>query len=173
MALFTAGCLGDQGGSGHRGHHGGGGAQGGPGGPAGQGGNGGAEIAQLKTYDANGDGTLTHDELVKGLHAEFDKFDLDHDGVLNATETRSLNDARRAKGYELSPAFDWNADGHVDFNEFANQTLSLFERLDVNGGGILTPDELTLHQGPPGGGQGGQGSGGGHHHHGGGGGGGQ
>ncbi len=142
------------GGGGHR-HHGGG--MGGPGG------GGPPEGAQLKQFDLDGDGKLTRDELVRALHIEFDKWDKDKDGVLSTEEARALNDARRKTPNGLSPVFDWNADGHIDFKEFSNQLLALFDRLDVDSDGVLTADEMNRPTmgGPGGGGPGGGGPGGG------------
>lgn len=110
------------------------------------------EGAQLKNFDLDGDGCLTRDELDRALHAEFAKYDMDRNGTLSAAETRPLNDQRRKEGSVLSPAFDWNADSRVDFKEFANQWLSLFDRLDADGDGSLTEHEMTRpSMGPPGG----------------------
>jgi Ca2+-binding EF-hand superfamily protein len=160
------------GGGGHR-HHGGGmgGPGGGPGGPGGP-----PEGAQLKQFDLDADGKLTRDELGRALHIEFDKWDKDKDGVLNTEEARALNDERRKTPNGLSPVFDWNADGHIDFKEFANQLLSLFDRLDADSDGVLTEQEMmrpAMGPGGPGGpgAPGGRGGGGGRGRHGGGGGG--
>src|SRR5258705_11741528 len=110
------------------GHGGPGGPGGGPGtrmmgGPGGPGGPdmGPPEGAQLKIFDLDGDGRVTRDELDRALHVELAKYDTDKDTFLNATEARALNDQRRKEAKGASPAFDWNADGHVDFKEFANQ----------------------------------------------------
>jgi Ca2+-binding EF-hand superfamily protein len=166
LAVFAGlsllqGCGHDRGwggGGGHR-HHGGG--MGGPGGM------GPPEGAQLKQFDLDGDGKLTRDELDRALHAEFAKWDKDKDGTLNTDEARALNDERRKTPNGLSPVFDWNADGRIDFKEFANQLLALFDRLDANSDGVLTEDEMMRPSmgGPRGGGPGG---GGGHGRHGGG-----
>ena len=101
------------------------------------------EGAQLKPFDLDGDGKLTRDELDRALHVEFATYDLDKDGNLSATEARALNDQRRKLTDGPSPVFDWNADGHVDFKEFANQRLALFDRTDTNGDGVLTEQEMT------------------------------
>jgi len=124
---------------------------------------------QLKRFDLDGDGSVTKDELDRALHAEFAKYDVDHDGVLNAAETRTANAAIAGLADGSSPLFDWNADGHIDFKEYATQWLSLFDRLDVDHDGVVTPDEMTRPQGGPGGprGQGGEGAPGGGRHRGG------
>lgn len=136
-SLLALGACSHEGFGGHTGHRG----ERGSGGPdthgepaAGQ---------QLKHFDVDGDGNVTRAELDSGLHAMFIKYDSDHDGVLNATEARALNQALTTEIPGASPVLDWNADGHVDFSEFANQWLSLFERLDTNGDGVVTADEMT------------------------------
>jgi len=134
---------------------------GGPGGPHGPGGPdmGPPEGAQLKIFDLDGDGRLTRDELARALRVSFATYDADKDTFLSATEARALNDLRRKESATASPVFDWNADGHVDFKEFANQQLSLFDRLDANEDGVLTEQEM-MHppMGPPGGMRGGPGA---------------
>src|SRR5882724_10503195 len=99
VSLALAACEHTGGGGGHR-HHGG------PGGMGGPEARGPSEGLQLKRFDLDGDGRVTRDELTRALHAEFSKYDTDKDGVLNANETRVLNDARRAEGTIISPAFD-------------------------------------------------------------------
>jgi len=104
---------------------------------------------QLKYFDLNGDGQVTRDELDRGLHALFAKYDTDRDGVLSPVETRALNDALPKEIPGSSPVFDWNADGHVDFKEFSNQWISLFDRLDKNGDGVVTEEEMKTREGGP------------------------
>lgn len=139
---------------------------GGPGGPMGSE-MGPPEGAQLKTFDLDGDGRVTRDELTQGLEVAFAKYDGDKDGSLSSVEARALNDQRRQQASTSSPVFDWNADGHIDFKEFANQQLALFDRLDANGDKVLTDQEMThppmgpgrMRGGPPGGGSGPRGGG--------------
>lgn len=133
------------------------------GGPDGFGGPGGPNMgppegAQLKQFDLDGDGNLTREELERALHVEFAKWDKDKDGFLSTIEARALNDERRKQPNAPSPVFDWNADGHIDFTEFANQWLSMFDRLDADGDGVLTEQEMMRPpMGPHGGMRGGEG----------------
>jgi hypothetical protein len=76
---------------------------------------------------------------------------------------------------QASPLVDWNQDNCIDLNEYSGATLSLFDALDTNGDGQLSPQELNptgRRPGTGGQGEGGGGRGGHGHHHGGGGGGG-
>jgi Ca2+-binding EF-hand superfamily protein len=98
----------------------------------------------LVKYDSNHDGTLTRAELEAGLKADFDAADTNHDGRLDINEVRAVNQARwSADSSATSPLVDWNHDGYVDFNEFAATPRSLFDQMDVNADGKLTPDELN------------------------------
>ncbi len=100
-------------------------------------------VELLERYDANHDGTVTRAEMEAGLKAEFAAADKNHDGRLDEDETRAVNEARWAEGLSTtSTLVDWNHDGYVDFQEFANTARSLFDELDKNGDGQLTPKEL-------------------------------
>jgi Ca2+-binding EF-hand superfamily protein len=101
----------------------------------------------LMAYDTNHDGTITRAELEAGLRADFAKADYKHLGKLDEEEARAVNQARLAADQSAaSPLIDWNHDGFIDFGEFAANARSLFDQLDRNGDGQLTPDEL--HPGP-------------------------
>ena len=133
--------------------------------------------AGLLRYDANHDGTLTRDELKAGLKAEFDAYDVNHKNCLALDQVRAINAIRvQQDASQASPLVDWNQDNCIDFNEYSGAMLSLFDTLDTNGDGELSPNELNAAGRPAGTGAGsgqGSGRGGGHgHHHGGGGGGG-
>lgn len=125
--------------------------------------------AALLKYDANHDGVLTRAELIAGLHAEFNTYDVSHTNCLSLDQARAINQMRvQQDGSQATPLVDWNQDNCIDFNEFAGTSLSLFDTLDVNGDGKLTADELKPGGGAkPGGGQGGprEGGRGGHGGH--------
>ena len=131
--------------------------------------------AGLLRYDANHDGTLTRDELKAGLQAEFNAYDVNHTNCLGPDQVRTINQLRvQQDASQATPLVDWNQDNCIDFNEYSGGTLSLFDTLDTNGDGRLSPQELNPTGKPPGAanGQGdGSGRGRGGHHHGGGGGG--
>ena len=133
--------------------------------------------AALLRYDANHDGTLTRAELLAGLKAEFDTYDVAHKNCLGPDQVRAINEMRvKQDASQASPLVDWNQDGCIDFNEFSGATLSLFATLDANSDGELSAQELNAGNRPAGAGTGGQGGGsgrggrGGGHHRGGGGG---
>ena len=121
----------------------------------------------LLRYDANHDGTLTRDELKAGLKAEFDSYDVNHTNCLGPDQVRAINQVRvQQDASQATPLVDWNQDNCIDFNEFSGSMLSLFDTLDTNSDGQLSPKELNPSGRTPGaGGQGGGHGGGGHGHH--------
>jgi hypothetical protein len=100
--------------------------------------------AALLRFDANHDGTLTRAELLAGLHAEFNTYDVARKNCLGPDQARAINQLRvRQDGSQASPLVDWNQDNCIDFNEYSGAALSLFDTLDVNGDGQLTAQELN------------------------------
>ena len=100
--------------------------------------------AMLLRYDANHDGTLTRAELEAGLHADFDALDVGHTGCLTNDEVQAVNQKRISADHaSASPLMDWNGDGCLDFNEFAVTPRSLFDSLDRNNDGKVTPKEFN------------------------------
>jgi hypothetical protein len=100
--------------------------------------------ALLLKYDANHDGTLTRDELVAGLRAEFTALDMRHTGCLTPDQVDAINDKRIAADQSAAtPLQDWNGDGCVDYREYSAAAYSLFDQLDRNGDGKITPDEFS------------------------------
>jgi hypothetical protein len=100
--------------------------------------------AMLLKYDANHDGTLTRDELVAGLRAEFDALDVKHDNCLKPDQVDAINQARIAADQSAAtPLQDWNGDSCVDFREYSAAVFSLFDQIDRNGDGKITPQEFN------------------------------
>lgn len=100
-------------------------------------------VAMLLRY-ADKDGKVTRAEMEAGLRRDFDAADTNHDGVLEMDEVRAVNEKRWNEDQAAaSPLVDWNHDGVVDFNEFAATARSLFDQLDTNGDGVLSPQELN------------------------------
>ena len=100
-------------------------------------------VSTLMKYDANHDGTITRAELESGLKAEFEVADKDHTGCLDADEVRAINEERtKSDEAAASPLIDWKNKGCIDFDEYATTARSLFEQLDRDGNGKLTPNEL-------------------------------
>jgi hypothetical protein len=103
----------------------------------------GGSSAMLLKYDANHDGTLTRSELIAGLRAEFAAHDTHHNACLDAEQAGEINQARvDADQSTATPLMDWNQDGCIDYTEFSAVPYSLFDQLDRNHDGKLTPQEL-------------------------------
>ena len=131
------------------------GPEGGPDGPGGPGGRHEEEwhapVQILLRFDANHDGSVTRAEMEAGLKADFAEADTNHDGVLEPDEVRAGNDKRWSEDASASsPLVDWNHDGVVDFDEFAATARSLFDQMDTDGNGVLTPKELKPRGSGPG-----------------------
>jgi hypothetical protein len=114
-------------------------------------------VGMLLRY-AGPDGNVTREALEAGLRKDFDAADTNHDGVLEPDEARAVNLIRWNEDKSAtSPLVDWNGDGVIDFNEFAATARALFQQLDRNGDGVLTPEEMRpgrgVGQNPPGGDQ--------------------
>lgn len=106
--------------------------------------------AILLKYDANHDGTLTRDELIAGLKAEFAALDTHHTGCLTPDQVAEINQERIAADQSTAtPLQDWNQDGCVDYREFSAAAYSLFDELDRNGDGKITPQEFNPRARPP------------------------
>jgi hypothetical protein len=98
--------------------------------------------AMLMAYVGT-DGSLTRAQLEAGLKRDFAKADADHNGCLDANEARAVNQQRwQQDASTASPLIDFQHNGCVDFDEYAAIPRSLFEQLDRNGDGKLTPQEL-------------------------------
>ncbi|HTT83675.1 MAG TPA: hypothetical protein VMF67_09340 [Rhizomicrobium sp.] len=96
----------------------------------------------LEKY-ADKNGVVTRAAMEKGLRADFAAADRNHDGCLDADEARTVNEARwKEDASTASPLIDFRHNGCVDFDEFAATPRSLFDQLDKNGDGKLTPKEL-------------------------------
>ncbi|HEY4274594.1 MAG TPA: hypothetical protein VGM68_03850 [Rhizomicrobium sp.] len=111
----------------------------------------GGNNALLLKYDANHDGTLTREELVAGLRAEFAALDKAHTGCLTPDQMDELNQARIAADQATAtPLQDWNQDGCLDYREFSAAAYSLFDQIDKNGDGKITPQEFDPRKARPG-----------------------
>ena len=127
---------------------------------------------RMLRYDSDKDGRISRQELDVALMAEFRSVDSNGDARLDAAEIQRHVDARRAdrnskleawrvkaKAQGLDPRRppfdvgerdnvdtlrygDWNMDGAITPEEFGGKVRAQFMRLDRNGDGIITQDEL-------------------------------
>jgi hypothetical protein len=102
-----------------------------------------ANRQMLLHFDANKDGALSRAEVDGALRAEFASSDRDGDGRLNPEEASTENDKRwRSEGPAATPVIDWNQDGGVDMQEFANAARGMFDLVDQDGDGVVSAGEL-------------------------------
>ena len=100
--------------------------------------------ALILKYDANHDGSVTKAEMEGGLRADFDKYDTGHTGCLSPDQVSAINAERIAADQSAAtPLQDFRQDGCVNFEEFAAAPRSVFDTLDKNGDGTVTPLEFN------------------------------
>ncbi len=101
---------------------------------------------QWDQLDANGDGKITADEM-NAKHADFfAKADGDGDGAITREEMEAFHIARRAEHMQKRSG-DSNGDGVVDRSEYIEAAGERFDRLDKDGDGVLSKDEMRAHHG--------------------------
>ncbi len=110
----------------------------------------------IATFDADGDGNVTRDELRKGVATSFDAIDTDHRGKLGYIAFADW--ARKWLGdpNALPSAYETDADGdnQITLAELENKFDQIFTRLDKDKNGVLTRAELlTIRAFPMGDGQ--------------------
>ena len=104
----------------------------------------------LEAYDGNRDGSVTRSEMEQGLRADFAKADVNHSGCLEADEARAVNQQRWEQDQStVSPLVDFKGRGCIDFDAFAATARSLFDQMDADGDGKVTPQELRPRRGVP------------------------
>ncbi len=107
----------------------------------------------FERYDRNRDGKVMADELPS--KATFARFDLDKDGAITLAEYQKVSGKAAPGGETVTPsrgltnqieamikAVDKNADGQITKEEAAGAPW--FTRLDQDGNGIISAEELTL-----------------------------
>lgn len=107
-----------------------------------------APVSQLLLKYVGPDGSLTRAQMEAGLRRDFAATDLNHSGVLEADEARTVNQQRwNDDRSAVSPLQDWNGDGVIDFNEYAAAARALFNELDPEHKGVLSVNRLRAARG--------------------------
>jgi len=102
----------------------------------------------IRRFDRDGDGKLARGEMPVRLRRFFGRVDADGDGFITAEEDRVFR-ARRNRhlggpGQKTDGSFerlDRNGDGKLSKEELPPQVRAHFAELDRNGDGVVTPDE--------------------------------
>ncbi len=100
-----------------------------------------AAPAALAQIDADGDGTVSADEIKTALDKRFDALDADHDGKLEAKELNGLVSARALK------KIDTDKDGTLDKAEFESIGTYRLQKADKDQNGTLDDKEMKSYQG--------------------------
>ena len=113
----------------------------------------------IKSWDGDGDGLVTLDEIFAKRDNVFASFDSDENGALDSEEYAFFDQARandqenHGKGegegklhQAMSLAFnDLNEDGNVSRAEFLIQSGAMLAIADKNGDGVISSDDFGNH----------------------------
>ena len=99
---------------------------------------GGLGLERLRAMDANGDGAITRAEAAAVRGAQFSRLDTDGDGYLSQAE----RSAAPGGGRLLSRIPDGDSDSRISRAEFMAAPYRGFDRLDADGDGTLSAQEL-------------------------------
>jgi Ca2+-binding EF-hand superfamily protein len=100
----------------------------------------------LQKMDSNGDGRISLDEYLAASSARFKNMDSQNKGSIDAADIASSKAAVERIDHRANAIvkhLDTAGNGYVTQDEFIAAAQKRFARLDKNGDGKLTPDELT------------------------------
>ena len=104
---------------------------------------GGGAMRFFEQFDANQDGRLTQAEIDQVRQSRLAEFDQNGDGSLSLEEYQALwMDAMRERMVDRFQSHDDDGDGLVTSEEFGAPFDRMISRLDRNGDGEVTLDEL-------------------------------
>jgi Ca2+-binding EF-hand superfamily protein len=99
-------------------------------------------VSSAQLWDLDHNGTYTCDEWKQYANRIFNLGDRNHDGYVDASEFKTIQQATPVfKEAELA-YFDDNRDGRISREEFVSKPNPLFARYDRNGDCKVTPAEL-------------------------------
>lgn len=103
------------------------------------------DVMMLVSFDANGDLSISADEITAGIAREFARADVNGDGSLSPIEFQNWSSAVLGGGpmgpYRLD--FDRNVDNTITREEFEAEIRARVNDYDENGDDVLTRSEFT------------------------------
>lgn len=98
----------------------------------------------IATFDADGDGNVTRDEMRKGVARSFEAIDTDHKGKLGYIAFADWARKWLGDANALPSAYETDADGdnQITLAELQAKFDQIFARLDKDKDGVLTRAEL-------------------------------
>ncbi|MEM7244377.1 MAG: hypothetical protein AAF533_03485 [Acidobacteriota bacterium] len=105
-------------------------------------------LRRFEKADLNGDGRVDFAEREDGLREKFAKLDQDADGLIALDDIRQRSRSQRGERGRFQglrsrlEKLDTNGDGALDEAEFLSADKRAEARLDIDGNGVLTKDEL-------------------------------
>ena len=104
----------------------------------------------FKRLDVNGDGKISKEEAPPRLVQNFDRFDIDKDGLISLREFRAGQSggvggqgAPRGTPGEAFKRLDVNGDGKISKEEAPPRLVQNFDRFDIDKDGLISLRELT------------------------------
>ncbi|MDB5433430.1 MAG: hypothetical protein JWP35_4546 [Caulobacter sp.] len=106
--------------------------------------------AGIASEDTNKDGVVTKAEHTAGAEARFKRMDMNHDGVVDATEAGKIKKFLSMRSPKMAAAIDLldlNHDGKITHAEFIEASDARFGKLDLNHDGQVDKAEMDAAKG--------------------------
>ncbi|MEO3431326.1 hypothetical protein AAFN88_20890 [Pelagibius sp. CAU 1746] len=112
---------------------------------------GGRMLRMMESFDANGDGKLSQEEIDTSRAERFGRFDGDSDQSLTLQEYEQLwLDAMRERMVRAFQRLDRDGDAQVTAEEFKRPFAKMVQRKDRNGDGVIDRNDFRRHGMGPG-----------------------
>ena len=99
----------------------------------------------VETYDADGDGKVTHAEFLAERKSGYDIRDANKDGEVHEEEYVSEYEGGIDQAYVRFNVLDDDEDGNMTLSEFNASGENIFKTLDTNGDGTIDETDTETH----------------------------